>query len=97
MFTPDEVSAAIRGYCLGSGRILPASSIFTIDGGPQPYVRVSTPVERSQYASNAVFSGEALIAPLLQFCQKQKIPLPRTGAKEITTIDDKLTLVIKLI
>jgi hypothetical protein len=97
MFTTEEVMTAIRGYCIGSGRILPAKSIFTVDGGPQPYVRVTAPDERNRQETAAVFAGEALIAPLLLFCQKKKIPLPLWGAKEVTTIDSRLTLVIKLI
>jgi hypothetical protein len=96
MFTTDEVGTAIRGYCLGSGRILPGKAIFVVDGGLQPHVRVTSEGERNRRETNAVFSGEALIAPLLLFCQKKKIPLPLWGTKEVTTINDQLTLVIKL-
>ena len=95
MFTSEEVTTAIRSYCLGSGRILPASAIFTIDGGEQPYVRVTSQIGPAQRETSAFFAGEALIAPLLLFCQKKKIPLPLWGAKEVTTINDKLTLIIK--
>lgn len=97
MFTSDEVATAIRSYCLGNGRILPNSAIFTIDGGEQPYVRVTTQAGQAQRETSAFFAGEALIAPLLLFCQKKKIPLPLWGAKEISTIDNKLTLIIKLL
>jgi hypothetical protein len=97
MFTTEEVTTAIRNYCLGSGRILPGSAIFTVDGGEQPYVRVTSQIGRDQRETSAFFAGEALIAPLILFCQKKKIPLPLWGAKEITTIDGQLTLVIKLL
>lgn len=96
MFNTDEVMTAIRSYCLGGGQILPANAIFTLDGGPHPHVRVTTPANGNQRETAAFFSGEALIAPLLLFCQKKKIPLPLWGAKEITTLNNQLTLIIKL-
>jgi hypothetical protein len=59
-------------------------------------VRVTSQTGHNQRETSAFFAGEALIAPLLLFCQKKKIPLPLWGAKEITTFNDQLTLVIKL-
>jgi hypothetical protein len=96
MFTTEEVTAAIRSYCLGAGRILPGSAVFAIDGGAQPQVRVTSQVGDGKRAVNAFFAGDALIELLLLFCQKNKIPLPVCGEKKITTIDDRLTLIIKL-
>lgn len=96
MFNTDEVMTAIRSYCLGGGKILPSNAIFTLDGGEQPTVRVTTPAGGDRREISAYFSGEALIAPLLLFCQKKKIPLPLWGAKEVTTLNNHLTLIIKL-
>src|SRR5882757_6369554 len=61
MFTSDEVTTAIRSYCLGGGRILPGNAIFAIDGGAQPSVRVTSQTGHNQRETSAFFAGEALI------------------------------------
>lgn len=97
MFTNEEVTTAIRSYCIGAGRTLPAHPVFVVDEGPRPYVRVTSQTDRNQPENSASFVGEALIAPLLLFCHSKKIPLPLLGAKGITTIGGKLTLIVKLL
>jgi len=95
-FTRDEVSTAIRSYCLGAGQLFPADATFVLDTGPNPAVRVSSRIGARQRETSTCFSGEALIAPLVRFCQKQRIPLPAAGAKEVATFDDQLILIIRL-
>jgi hypothetical protein len=46
--------------------------------------------------NSVTFAGEELIAPLLLFCQRKRIPLPARGDKALTTLHNFLTLIIKI-
>ena len=93
LFDKDEVAMAIRNYCGKSGHHLPAHAVFTVDGGANPYVLVSSGRAKGAVAS---FSGEALIAPLILHCSKKRIPLPIVGIKGVAMVDDQLALLIKM-
>jgi hypothetical protein len=96
MFTPEEVTTALRSYCGSSGRTFPANAIYTLEGGAQPYVRISSLSDVKGQDKSITFAGKELISPLLLYCQKKKIPLPARGDKTITTLHNLLTLIIKV-
>jgi hypothetical protein len=96
MFTPEEATVALRTYCISSGRPFPANPIYTLEGGGQPYVRISSLSDVSGKDNSVTFAGKELIAPLLLFCQRKRIPLPARGEKALTTLHNFLTLIIKI-
>jgi hypothetical protein len=96
MFTPDEATTALRNYCSISGLAFPANPIYTLEGGRQPYVRISSLSDVTGEDNSVTFAGKELIAPLLLFCQRKRIPLPARGEKALTTLQNFLTLIIKI-
>lgn len=97
MFSDEEATDALRAYCLTSGRRFPVrSSAFQIDGGSRPFVRIAAPMTADGTDLSISFSNAELIEPLLLFCKRKRIPLPARGAKEITTVNNCLTLIIKI-
>ena len=97
LFTPDEATKAIRNYCISAGLPFPENaSVFTLEGVQNPMVRIS-PVTRGRGRDTTVsFTGKELLASLLLYCQKKRIPLPARGDKEVTTVNNQLTLIVKL-
>lgn len=96
LFSADEATTAIRNYCISAGLPFPNSaSIYTLEGGQQPLVRIS-PVSPRGRDAGVAFTGQELLAALLLHCQKKRIPLPARGGKEVTILSNQLTLVVKL-
>ena len=96
MFTPEEATTALRNYCISSGRPFPTNPIYTLEGGGHPYVRITSLADVSGKDHSMTFAGKELIAPLLLFCQRKRIPLPARGEKALTTLHNFLTLIIKI-
>jgi len=96
MFTPEEATTALRNYCISSGLPFPTNPIYTLEGGFQPYVRISSLSDIGGRDNSMTFGGKELIAPLLLFCQRKRIPLPARGEKALTTLHNFLTLIIKI-
>ncbi|MDB5410366.1 MAG: hypothetical protein JWL84_5278 [Rhodospirillales bacterium] len=97
LFTPEEVTTALRNYCNRGGRPFPSHvKGYVIEGGPaQPSVTITATASDGRDTSLS-FGGEKLVAPLLLFCNGKKIPLPLRGTKELTILNQLLTLVVKL-
>jgi len=95
MFSPEEATAALRNYCVSLGRRFPANPVYTLEDDGQPMVRISSQGASRRQDNSVTFAGEELIAPLLLFSQKRRIPLPAHGVKALTTIQSLLTLIIK--
>lgn len=95
MFSPEEATVALRNYCVSVGRRFPPNPIYTLEDDGQPMVRISSQGDARGQESTVTFAGKELIAPLLLFSQKKRIPLPARGVKALTTIQNFLTLIIK--
>jgi len=96
LFTDDDATTALRAYCQSFGRRFPDNPIFSLTGGKQPFVTISSPADGDDEEKNLTFASEDLLSSLLLFCRKKKIPLPAHGEKIITTLHRRLTLVIKV-
>jgi hypothetical protein len=98
IFTPEEVTTALRNYCTRGGRAFPSNVTgYAIEGGPaRPSITISASAADGRDTSLS-FGDEQLVAPLLLFCNAKKIPLPARGTKELTILNQQLTLVIKLL
>jgi hypothetical protein len=98
IFTPEEVTTALRNYCNRAGRPFPSNiTNYAIEGGPaRPSVMISA-IGSDGRDTGVSFGGEQLVAPLLLFCNLKKIPLPARGTKELTILNQQLTLDVKLL
>lgn len=97
MFSAADTTAALRDYCIAAGRRFPAHvAVFSIEGTHDPLVRISGPSETVGEEKSVVFAGEELIAPLLLYCRRKKIPMPVRGEKELMVLNNQLTLVVRL-
>lgn len=96
LFSETELSEAIRDYYQRSGQLLPvnARSVLKIDKGDQPFVRVAADTRRAEI--DIKVKGEELLASLIFFCHKRRIPLPARGSKELAVLNGRLAVVIKL-
>jgi hypothetical protein len=97
VFSAADATAALRDYCIAAGRPFPIRvAAFSIEGTHDPLVRISGPSERVGEEKSVSFAGEELIAPLLLYCRRKKIPMPLRGEKQLTVLGNQLTLVVKL-
>ncbi len=97
MFTVEEAITALREYCISAGKRFPHQvAVFSVEGVYDPLVRVSPPADLAGSEKSVSFAGKELVAPLLLYCRRKKIPLPARGEKEIVILNKQLTLVIKL-
>jgi hypothetical protein len=98
LFTPEEVTTALRNYCNRGGRPFPSNiKGYAIEGGPARPSVILTATTSDGRDNSLSFGGEQLVAPLLLFCNGKKIPLPLRGTNELTILNQQLTLVVKLI
>jgi hypothetical protein len=97
VFTKEELVTALRAYALKSGTKFPetAEASLSLAGGHRPAVQVQCGSRRN--GSSLHFSGQELVAPLILFCNKKRIPLPVRGQKELTVMGGKLVLIVQLI
>ncbi len=60
-------------------------------------LHISCELEESLAPNNSLFYSQSEIAAaLILFCMECKIPLPKTGTKELQVNGDELSLVVKL-
>lgn len=97
LFTNEEAVVALREYCASSGRRFPSQVVaFALNGGDRPYVRLIGQAVANGGDTSISFSTKELIEPLLLYCKKKRIPLPARGAKDVTVVNNQLTLMVRL-
>jgi hypothetical protein len=98
VFAEDEVVAALRDYYRRSGQKLPDRTVLhlTIVSDLPPTIKLTTRATRSRSRSEFSVTGEELLSALIFYCHNQQIPLPVRGSKDVTILNDRLTIVVKL-
>jgi len=92
LFSEAELTAALRSYSVTSGQNFSNNVSVTFDDREKPVVTVID-LKNNRKLS---FAGERLTAALLLCCNKKKIPLPIRGVKEVTILNGRITLIVKL-
>jgi hypothetical protein len=98
IFSPPEVTAAIRNYCLRSGQLIPDDVTTRLDVGAEnrPIVTISIEGGKHRRPADLQVAGEKLLASLILFCHSKRIPLPVRGTKELCVLHGRLVVVVQL-
>jgi hypothetical protein len=95
IFSEDEAIAALREYYRRSAAPLPDRTVLhlTIVGENPPSVTLKS---RGRNADIIGVSGEDLLSALILYCHGDRVPLPVRGSKEVTILNNRLAIVVKL-
>jgi hypothetical protein len=95
IFAEDEVIAALRDYFRRSAAPLPDRTVLRLNivGDDPPSVTLTS---RTRQATMIGVSGEDLLAALILYCHGDGVPLPVRGSKELTVLNNRLAILVKL-
>jgi hypothetical protein len=95
MFTKEETQNAILGYILKQGLALSNEIIgLKVNAGTEGEVAASVRLRHPITERSIKIEGDDLISCLILFCNKNRIPIPRSAQKRIELSSDSVTLVM---
>jgi hypothetical protein len=96
-FSEDEVLSATVNYCLRANIDLPDARTegITFDNDTSRIVTLNFDTFDPHEVAQVQLSAKQMIAAMILYCHKHRIPLPRHGKKALKVERDGLTVMVR--
>jgi hypothetical protein len=96
LFSDAEAIMAMIEYDRRVARIVPSPEFAALKlFGEQPSSIVLC-IDRGRHQANIKIEGEQMLAALILYCHRKRVPLPARGSKALSVVHGRLAVLVRL-
>ena len=96
VFSEDELKQAVVDFCENKGTILPQDEIIKVEltGLPDNPIRLQYSTMAQSGTMEVSLSRDQFGAALIIYCRQRRIPIPRSGEKNVKINGSEVALLV---